>query len=227
MSKSQYAALPFVQIIRHGEALHNVERWYPHRDPPLTEAGHDASQQIKLATTPDIILISPMTRTIQTALQIFPFLQQNDPFPIPVEIWPDLREAHDAECNKGLSRDELCKKYPQFDFASCTEEWNYPPHTIERATSRAERVRKRLKELSGTHPNLAIVTHRGFIAFLVKGRRFNTCEARLYSFATEDEAQKPEIRIGVNCDTLLEQDFGPTVLVLEKDAQQDIVTSLS
>lgn len=216
-----------MQIIRHGEALHNIEHNNALRDPPLTLRGHNTTQKLVLATRPDILLISPMTRTIQTALNMFPSVQEGNAFPIPVEIWPDLREAHDAECNKVLPRAELSKEFPYLDFSSCSEEGDYPPHTIEAATVRAERVRERLKGLSASYTNIAIITHRGFIAFLVKGRRFDTSETRSYRFATDEEARNPTKRIGVNCDTLLEQDFGPTLLFLERGAQDGIITSLS
>lgn len=205
-----------VHIIRHGEAIHNVQRGYPHCDPPLTEAGVQATQHVKFPAPPDLIVISPMTRTIQTALNIFPSLRNPDELPIPVQIWPDLREANDAICNKGLSRVDLQIKFPQLDFSSCHETWDYPEHTLEDATARAERVRARLQELSTTFKNIAVISHRGLIAHLVKGRRFNPAEIRSYRFATDLETQDETQRWGLHCETLQEQDFGPTVLLLEK-----------
>ena len=227
MDTISQASVPHVHIIRHGQALHNIIRDTKIRDPPLTSQGHDSTQRITLPVEPDVIVISPMTRTIQTALNMFPFLKEPGPWPIPVEIWPDLRETFDSECNKGLPRSELSLKYPQFDYSKCNENWDYPSHTIESATARAESVRKRLKELSTTHLNIAVITHRGFVGFLVKGRRFDTAETRTYRFATDEETQDSAIRQGINCDTLLAQDFGPTVLVLEKEANVDVITSLS
>jgi broad specificity phosphatase PhoE len=213
--------IPLVHIIRHGEALHNVERGYPYRDPPLTKAGNASTKRVSLTVRPDLILISPMTRTIETAMNIFPFLIEPGPFDIPTQIWPDLREAHDAICNKGLSRSELASKFPQFDFSECHEEWDYPEHSIEGATARAERVRRRLKDLSTTYNNIAVITHRGIKAFLVKGKRFGLAEMRTYRFATEEESKDDSIRRGVNTDTLEEQDFGPTVLILEESQRKD------
>lgn len=192
----------------------------------MTDSGHKTTRGISLLTRPDILLISPMTRAIQTALNMFPFLQEDHDFPIAVQIWPDLRETHDSECNRGLTRADLESKFPAFDSSCCKEDWDYAPHTAEAATARAEAVRKRLKELSAAHRNIAVVTHRGFIAFLAKGRRFDTCEIRSYRFATDEEAHESAFRKGVNCDTLLEQDFGPTVLVLDKDARRDMITSM-
>lgn len=210
-----------VHIIRHGQALHNVDHSYPHRDPPLTTAGAQATTKLKPPNTPDLIIISPMTRTIQTAINMFPFLSGTNNCSVPVQIWPDLREAHDAICNKGVSRAELQTRYPQFDFAECHEEWDYAVHTIENATIRAERVRSRLQELSLTYKTIAVITHRGFIAYLVQGLRFQPSETRMYRFATEEESMTDELRRGVHCETLDELDFGPTLLLRYEGSHAD------
>lgn len=207
---------PLVHIIRHGQSLHNIHRGYPHRDPPLTDAGHEATKQINLSAVPDLIVISPMTRTIQTAMNAFPSSIGSPPTGTEVQIWPDLREAHDAICNQGISRADIAAKFPHLDFSECPEEWNHPPHTIETATIRAEKVRRRLQDLSKVYKNIALITHRGFIAFLVKGDRYDVCETRSYRFGTEEEAEADSLRFGVNVDTKVQQDFGPTVLVPHK-----------
>ena len=155
--------VPSVHIIRQGQSLHNVDRNYPHRDPPLTTTGHALTKQIKIPVTPNLIVISPMTRTIQTAINTFPSILGSTPFQADVQIWPDLREAHDANCNKGLSRAEMKAKFPQFDFEECLEEWDHAPHTIEGATTRVEAVCWRLKELSKTYTNITLITHRGLL----------------------------------------------------------------
>lgn len=207
----QHSMVPLIHIVRHGQSLHNVERGYPHRDPPLTDAGHKATKEIEIPAIPDLIIISPMTRTIQTAMNIFPDIFNTAPFPVEVQIWPDLRETYEAECNKGLSRNDVSAKFPQLDFANCPEKWDHPPHTVEAATLRAEAVRKRLRELSKTYKNIVLITHRGFIAFLVQGVRFEVCETRSYRFGTDDECAAS--RIGTYCETQEPIDFGPTVLI--------------
>ena len=197
-----------------------MDRNYPYRDPPLTDAGAQGAKHIKLPSVPDLIVISPMTRTIQTAFNAFPSIFGSIPFQTEVQIWPDLREAHDAECNKGTSGKELLTKFPQFNFAECPEEWDHAPHSIESAAARAETVRGRLKELSKIYTNIVLITHRGFIAFLVKGTRFDVCETRPYRFGTSLEVEDESLRMGTNIDTMEPQDFGPTVLVpFEPDAQ--------
>ncbi|KAF1950344.1 phosphoglycerate mutase-like protein [Byssothecium circinans] len=211
-------APPLITLIRHGESLHNIQRPYPHRDPPLTAAGQTATSNTTITPLPDLIVISPMTRTLQTAINMFPDLQGPNPPSIPVQIWPDLCETYDAECNKGSPRAEIAAAFPQFDFAECSEVWDYPGYSFAEATARAERVRKRLKGLTeeGKYRNIAVVTHRGIIAFLAKGRRFGVCERRVFRFATEVEVDDVGLRWGTNCESLGEQDFGPSVLVLWK-----------
>ena len=154
-----------------------------------------------------------MTRTIQTAMNAFPSIIGSAPNEIEVQIWPDLREAHDAICNKGISRTDISAKFPHLNFSECPEDWDHPPHTMEAATIRAEKVRGRLKELSKVYSNIVLITHRGFIAFLVKGDRYDVCETRSYRFGTDEEREADSLRFGVNVDTKAQQDFGPTVLV--------------
>ncbi|KAF5013309.1 hypothetical protein FDECE_659 [Fusarium decemcellulare] len=207
-----------IHILRHGQSLHNVDRGYPHRDPPLTEVGSQQASNVRLPTEPGLILVSPMTRTIQTALIVFGHLLNSSPARADLQIWPDLREAHDAICNKGVSRADMATKFPSLDFSACHEEWDYPPHTSEDATARAERVRERVKDLSRSYKNIVLITHRGFIAFLVKGDRFNVCGMTSQSFlsfvilfAAEEEVQVESH--GINCDTGDKQDFGPSLLL--------------
>jgi broad specificity phosphatase PhoE len=114
-----------------------------------------------------------MTRTIQTALTVFPDLLHAFQTAIAVEIWPDLREAHDAICNKGVPRAEMSAAFPGLDFSRCSEEWDYAPHSRAGATQRAERVRAELAERP--EQNILLVGHRGFIDYLVAGPQFSNC----------------------------------------------------
>jgi broad specificity phosphatase PhoE len=177
---SQLPPPSLVHIVRHGESLLNVERGYPFRDPPLTQAGSEATKEIGLPSRPDVVVISPMTRTCQTAMNMFPVLQDMTHSPIPTQIWPDLREANDAICNKGLARADIQAKFPQFDVSECEENWSYASDNVADATERAERVRRRLLDLSATFKNIAVISDRGCIAYLVPGQRFEPAESRSY-----------------------------------------------
>lgn len=211
----------------------SIDRGYPHRDSPLTEDGRVQAGLIRLPIKPDLIISSPMDRTIETALIILKSLKNDSPDGVQPDhiIWPDLREAHDAKCNKGSPRHAMETKCPSLDFSSCSAEWDYEPHTVGAATIRAENVRKALSELSARYKDITIVTHREFIAYLVPGASFNvsgkskcailellmtcpyvsTLEIRSYRFANVEEITAK--RFEKNVVTGSEQDFGPTLLV--------------
>jgi hypothetical protein len=178
-----------------------------------------------------------MTRTIQTATLAFGHLIdrcQSDNLSlsknVEVQIWPELRETHDGASSKGLSRVELKAKFPRFDFSACNELWDYPPHNTKNATTRAEEARRRLSTLSKSYKNIILVTHAGFIRYLVEGPSFGVCgmtssrsgcivtssnfqrtEVRPYRFAAESEVEN--LRYGLNHITGNTRDFGPTLLL--------------
>lgn len=156
-------------------STNSVNHNYAFPDPPLTEKGFSDARQIRLPKTPDLIIISPMTRTVQTAIQAFEDLISGPNPTAKVQIWPDLREAHYKICNRGIARQELVAKFPDFDFSECHEQWDYPPHAIEGAVIRAREVREKLRKLATKHNHILLITHRAFIAFLVQGERFKTC----------------------------------------------------
>jgi broad specificity phosphatase PhoE len=152
----------------------SIKRGWPERDPPLTSQGLLDAAAISMSFEPDLIISSPMTRTIQTAFAAFPSLVHSPSETIPaLEIWPDLREAHDAICNKGVSRAKLSEAYPGLDFSRCREEWDYEAHTEDGAVNRASRVTAEL--FLRPEKNIVLITHRGFAAFLVEGPQFTNC----------------------------------------------------
>jgi len=194
-------------IIRHGEAVHNVHHGYAFPDPPLTERGYQEASAISLDFKPDLILVSPMRRTIETAFAAFTPAFFDTRESLPIEVWPDLREAYDAVCNHGSPISVLQKEYPHLDFSECNSEWTYEKHTHSGAEQRAERVRQRLKE----HPaqKIVLITHRGFIGHLVESRKFGNCEVGLFRFLAPEHAQAN--RMGHDPDGVL-TDYGPSVM---------------
>ncbi|KAJ7879016.1 histidine phosphatase superfamily [Mycena olivaceomarginata] len=154
-----------IHLLRHGQAIHKS---CPARVPiprsSLTDQGIAEARTVSLDFQPDLVICSPMNRTINTALAVLPDLSQSA---ITVEIWPDMREAHDAICNKG---------------------WDYEDHSHDAATRRAERVRTVLAERS--EQNILLVGHRGFIDYLVAGPQFANCELRSYRFGPDNTLVK-------------------------------------
>ena len=112
-------------LIRHGHSLHNelfhkigvkAFRMPECIDSPLTSEGH--LQSIELGNTwqkkreIELVLVSPLTRTLDTAMNIF---GDTD---IPMVSEEFLREYPIGEdtCNKRSSLTHLKNKYPRVDF---------------------------------------------------------------------------------------------------------------
>jgi broad specificity phosphatase PhoE len=134
---------------------------------------------VKLIPDPDLVAISPMTRTITTAIQALgPKLGHAT-----VQIWPDLREAHDRLPNELPPRAVLEAKSPQFDFSECRNDADYESQTPSDAATRAERVRLRVRGLTSAYRNILLVTHWGFCTYLVQGDDFANADFRAYRFA--------------------------------------------
>jgi len=167
ISESLRFARRYMQLI-----LPSVQRGWPERDPPLTELGLEQARKVSLTFKPDRVICSPMTRTIQTMYAVLSTLE-NSGTDIPKEIWPNLREAHDAICNKGVSRAIIAAAYPTLDFSRCNVEWDYEEHSDEAATLRAKEV---LDEVRGRpEKDILLVGHRAFLAYLVGDERFLNC----------------------------------------------------
>lgn len=82
---------PTLILIRHAQALHNVDKDYDIPDPPLSELGleqceelHDNLQRLPLADRVELIVVSPMRRTLQTATIGLDFLVRRG-----VKVLPD------------------------------------------------------------------------------------------------------------------------------------------
>jgi len=64
--------------------MHTVQCGSPDCDRPLTSAGNYGTKHINLAAQPDLIIISPIMHTLQTAMNMIPSLAEQAPFDIPV-----------------------------------------------------------------------------------------------------------------------------------------------
>jgi len=183
----------------------SVDREHPKKDPELTEKGMHQAEAVHLMVEPQFVAMSPMTRTITTAIRALgPKLDHAT-----VQIWPDLREAHDRLPNDLPPRDIIEAKFPQFDFSECRRDENYGSQTPSDAAARAERVRLRVRELTSVYSSILLMTHRGFCTYLVQGDNFANAECRTYRFADTTELSS---RWGVNNDCRQLIDYGPTLL---------------
>src|SRR5438094_7162273 len=102
---------PTIHLVRHAQALHNATKDYSIHDPELTQLG--LRQCSKLASRfphfgkIECVLASPMTRTIQTALEGFrPFTQDKS-----IHLLPDLQETSASPSDTGSSQEALKRRF--------------------------------------------------------------------------------------------------------------------
>lgn len=111
--------------MRHGEGVHNATGRYGVRDPLLTAKGEEQASQLREHETLakcDLLVVSPMSRAVQTASIIFgkrPACR--------VVLTPLHSERCDAGCDEGRAKSQLAGSYPFIadweGFASMPEDW--------------------------------------------------------------------------------------------------------
>jgi broad specificity phosphatase PhoE len=173
-----------VHLIRHGQSTFNAHSEATGEDPMhfdarLTELGHRqaaAARGMLADRVYDVVLVSPLTRAIETAHGIF-----GDRFPI--EITPLHREWQMSSCDIGRTIAELRVDFPLLDFAGLEDRWwrhdaplgalGFPQET---ESDLAERLTA-FKRMIAARPErrIAVVGHGDFFRRLI-GRMLNNCE---------------------------------------------------
>ncbi|CAK9054951.1 Phosphoglycerate mutase-like protein (AtPGM) [Durusdinium trenchii] len=115
-------------LVRHGESEYNVHYAKHHQDPgdfwdaPLTSTGEEQAASLKQKLLPekvDLVVSSPLTRAIETALRASPTG--------PHLATPLASEHMEASCDIGRPTSELRAVYPKVDFQDLSEVWWYVP----------------------------------------------------------------------------------------------------
>ncbi|KAJ2968506.1 hypothetical protein NUW58_g10208 [Xylaria curta] len=183
---------PSIHIVRHAQSMTNVSLDFDHHDPELTELGHQQStalaEQFKKLGKIDLVLASPMQRTIQTALNAFPDYNNK------IVLIPDLQEYGTTPSDTGSSPDILLEKYgdARLDYSFVTPDWTdkgphtrYAPRFVAiRARSARIFIRSIAQRFRDTDANIVVVSHATFIGYLTKGDEnlFLNAEYRTYYF---------------------------------------------
>ena len=171
--------------IRHGKAFHNVlsdkigDKAYflkESYDAPLVEEGILQAKELgnnsKQLKNIDIVFVSPLTRTLQTAENIFEknkivrivAIDKMKEFPQGIEI-----------CNKRRNRIELKEKFKKVDFSLLDSDsdqmWR------EDRYEKVEELKERIDEfkkfvMNENDNNIAIVSHNNFLKELL----FQNCD---------------------------------------------------
>jgi len=181
-----------VMFLRHGEGIHNAaERdlgktvWESteclketYFDPPLNEVGVQQGKEVGSAferafahgLKVDAIVVSPLTRAIETAMQATgPLWTAPDVPRLAVEL---ARERFGKNiCDKRKTRAELAQLFPNVDFASGLVDDADVWHSVERETP--EHVRERVNELlkwilASPYKTVLVVGHSDYMSHAVE-----------------------------------------------------------
>lgn len=162
-----------ILFCRHGEGVHNLSIWKAMwtRDALLTERGHwqcetMRSNVILEPTCVDLVLVSPLKRTIQTAVKMFAGSTTN------FRLCPFHTEYYEprAKCNLGSTPLELAENFDFVKdwggFEDLTELW-WPTAESDRfwQTERTAAFRQYLSNVS--EQNVAVVGHGAFTMALL------------------------------------------------------------
>jgi len=189
-----------IVLIRHGQAEHNVNEDYTIFDPALTKLGVQQSKDLSVKFSSiniDLIVVSPLRRTVQTAANIFSSEKYNSVSIIANEL---CRESYglvvcDKRSNLTAIKEEFASSKVDFSLIATEEDtwWESDKEPPEHLEQRVREFYRFLK--SRPESNIAVVTHHGFLkkffAFLrtspVSGAHIYTtdeflnCESRIVS----------------------------------------------
>ncbi len=112
-------------LLRHGQSEFNLHFSATRRDPgiedphltPAGQAQAEAAAAALAETTLTRMIVSPYTRTLQTAAPIIASR------PLTIEIDPLIRERYAFSCDIGTSPDALGARFPDHDFAHLPDPW--------------------------------------------------------------------------------------------------------
>lgn len=173
-----------VYCIRHGTAEHNVlfhevgEKAYMMiKDSNLTQEGQEESIILGKNWLDknyiELVLVSPLTRTIQTANNIFNGTQ------VKMMAFDEIKEYPGSyePINHRKDKHELVVKYNKtINFKALSEKDSLWHETdVESMESLEERVKK-MKDyiLSRKETNIAIVSHNSYLAYFLRGKIADT-----------------------------------------------------
>ncbi|KAH7069515.1 histidine phosphatase superfamily [Paraphoma chrysanthemicola] len=210
---------PTLLLIRHAQALHNVAGDWSFHDPKLSDLGeqqsrelHASLQQSSIAHEVDLIIVSAMRRTLQTATIGLDFLIKKG---IPVLPHAGWQENADKPCDTGSEISTMEKEFPQYDFSNVDK--SYPDKTTNLSTNPYAFTQKAilargqtcLKELySRPEKVIAVVSHSGFLRTAVCNRRFFNADWRVFTFDEEEMRKSADGRFVLKEDDQTEKKGG-------------------
>ena len=179
-----------IYLIRHAQSTFNAVYGQNKPDPmifdaPITELGENQAKQARLEVekfTIKNVIVSPFTRTLQTAQLIFGNR-------LPFQINAAVREQLVNSCDVGTPPQKLAKDFPHLNFNHLDECWwhegekDYRGISVEPEEVLMERADKFVDYMKreGIH-STAIVSHGNFIR-AVTGIKPQNCEIIKFTYS--------------------------------------------
>lgn len=192
---------PTVILIRHGQALHNVNQEYDIPDPALTELGQQQCrkleqhlrQHLPLADKVERIITSPMLRTLETTTLGLDWLIKRG---VPVEAAALWQENSDKPCDTGSPLSEDMKpQFPNFDFSKVDPLW--PSKTGPYAFTRSATIARGQSCLRDLHSRkekvIAVVSHSGFLRCAISLCKYANADYRIFDFKDTEPGKDLEL----------------------------------
>lgn len=192
---------PTLILIRHAQALHNVDQRYHLHDPDLSELGFEQLKPLRqnlmahpLAQNAGLIVTSPMRRTIQTTLGSVDWLIAKG---IKVEADADWQENSAKPCDTGTHVTALGEEFPVVDFSSLDPVY---PDKSTPAGSRYAYNKKALlargqsalqKLYNRPEKVIIVVSHSGFLRECVSGWWYFNSDYRIFDFEERASDDQP------------------------------------
>ncbi|KAH8676694.1 histidine phosphatase superfamily [Tricladium varicosporioides] len=174
---------PTVILIRHAQALHSQYLGY---GPQCAELAKFLQNELPIAQQIELIVVSPMRRTLQTAQQGLGWLMERG---VPVVLRPEWQENSAKPCDTGTEISEMQKEWPQFNWS--TVDPKYPSKTglyefsKTSLSKRGIEARKWLR--NRPEKVIAVVSHSGFLRVGVSYKKYENADFRIFDFAEGDE----------------------------------------
>ncbi|KAF4995258.1 hypothetical protein FGRMN_5223 [Fusarium graminum] len=180
---------PIIHCVRHGQGVHNLSHANHHLpDPELTPLGEEQARALctrfpELANV-QLIVASPLRRTIQTALLAFPSQLGSG---LQVLALPEIQEASNLLCDTGSDLSAIKAEFEKLpvDFSLVEPDWHIKQGRWAPVASslleRAQLARQWLNDWVNS------VNPQGYLA-----TDWANAEVRSFTFA-QDESGKPAL----------------------------------
>ncbi|KAI1193982.1 phosphoglycerate mutase-like protein [Nemania serpens] len=192
---------PTLILVRHAQAEHNSTKDYFLHDPSLTELGREQCAELRrglmedpLARQAELIITSPMRRTIQTTLATVDWLVEKG---VKIEADAHWQETTAKPCDAGTAVSKLAEEFPNVDYSTVDPVW--PDKTSQAAAAyhytrtaiiaRGQAALQRLYERP--EKIIIVVSHSAFLRVGVTGCWFFNADYRVFDFAPRGGPESP------------------------------------